>query len=288
MKRYYKEINKKSFDFIFDDSPVEFIEATNYYDIDTFDYFLTLKMKNVSGQRIKSVGLKLHLFIDNTVVPYKKLEYTYDSRVAVDETFGEKDYIAIPQTFYKSFDIILTDVTFENGVTKSYNISSRKKGELIKEQTSDIVTACELVEENEVLKETFPAIVMPAFGERAWICSCSHKNSNDREVCERCSRQKAWLMSVYDKESLRRLSREEGNGTLTMSKRAEKARFIEKRDFKPVDEKKELVIENEIKKVEKRERYKDKMRIQAIPRIALYFLGGFLIYFLVLLLTGQI
>ncbi len=288
MKKYYKEINKKSFNFIFDNSPIEFIEATNLYDIDTFDYYLTLKMKNVSGERIRGVKIKLHLFIDNTVVPYKKLEYTYDLKVNADSTFGEKDYIPIPQTFYKSFDVILDEVTFENGVTEDYNISSRKKGELIKEQTNDIATACELVEESEALKESFPAIVMPAFGEKAWICSCSHKNSNDAEACERCSREKKWLMEVYDKERLRRISREEGNGTLTMSKRAEKARFIEKRDFKPLDEKKELVIENEIKKVEKRERYKDKMRIQAIPRIALYFVGGFLIYFLVLLLTGQI
>ena len=245
-------------------------------------------MKNVSGEKIKGVKIKLHLFIDNTVVPYKKLEYTYDVKVDADAIFGEKDYIPIPQTFYKSFDIILDEVSFENGVTKSYNISSRKKGDMIDDQTNDIVTACELVEESESLKENFPAIVMPAFGERAWICSCSHKNSSDAEVCERCSREKAWLMTVYDKEHLRRLSKDEGNGTLTMSKRAEKARFIEKRDFKPLDEKKELVIENEIKKVEKRERYKDKMRIQALPRIVLYFVGGFLIYFLVLLLTGQI
>ena len=287
-KKYYKEINKIPFYFIFDNSPIEFIEAVNYYDIETFEYSLVIRMKNVLGERLKGARLLINLFQDNTVVPYKKMEITYDFSKEKGDTLGENHHIAIPETFYKSFEIILTEVTFGDGRSESYNLSSKRKTELIKNQTLSTITACELIEERETLCESFPSLVMPRFGENAWICSCSHKNANTDENCERCGRDKKWLMETYDVTNLKQIAVEGAQGILTMTRRAEKARFIEKRDHKPVDEKKELIIEKEIKKVEKRENYKDKMRIQAIPRIALYFILCYFLYFLLRLLMETV
>ena len=209
-KKYYKEINKISFSFVFDNSPVELIDATNYYDIETFEYALVLRMKNVSPKKISSLRIKLHLFLDNLTVPYKKIDYTYTFSKRDDEMLGETDYILIPQSFYKSFYVIIKEVVFEVGKKEQYNLSSRRRGEFIREQSGDIITACELVEESELLKEEYPAILIPKFGEKAWICSCSHKNSNDRDECEVCRREKRWLMEAYSTENLRKVLKEEG------------------------------------------------------------------------------
>ncbi len=287
-KKYYKEINTMPFNFIFENSPIEFIDAVNYYDIETFDYSLVIRMKNVSGEKIKGAKLLIHLFLDNNVVPYKKMEITYDFKKDKTDILGANLHIPIPESFYKSFEIVLTEVTFSDGRKEKYNFSSRKKSELIKDQTLSTITACELVEESETLHESYPAIAMPKFGENAWICSCSHKNSTASEACEKCGRSKQWLIETYDAKNLEIVAAEGSEGTLTMTRRAEKARFIEKRDYKPTDEAKEFVIEKEIKKVEKREKYKDKMRIQALPRIALYFILAYLLYFLLRLLMETV
>lgn len=290
-KRYYKEIDNHTFNFVYEDSPVELLERTTHYDIESFEYFITLKMRNVSGRDISAVKVRLDLFDGFSILPYKRIDYTYKIKKRKKENtdiIGEKDYILIPQTYFKSLDITLVSVTFADGETKQLDLSASKKPKLISEQPNHIITACELVDDNESLRDTYPAVIMPEFGQTAWICSCSHKNKADSEQCERCTRGRDALKSIYAHENLVKVAHEEAHGTYTMTLRRVKGEFMEKLEPKEIDNAKELKIEEEKEKVEKRERYKEKMRIQALPRIALYFVLAYLLYFVLNWLFGLV
>ncbi len=162
------------------------------------------------------------------------------------------------------------------------------KPRLISEQSKEIVAACELLEENETVKESYPAIILPQFTSNAWICCCSHKNPSDAESCERCSRERDALMAIYSGAHLTDVLRREAQGTASMTQRRRKGEFLDKKTPKTVDNAKERLIDEQIEKVEKREKYKDKMRVQALPRLVLYFVGSFLIYLLICLVSGRL
>ena len=221
MKKYYKEITEYPLSAFGESGVIELLSAASYYDVDTFDYSLVLRMRNIGQRKIRKAKIRLSLFLDTTVFPYKKIDYTYVFGKKEGEMLGERVHIPIPQSFFKSFEVVLREVEFEDGEKLSMNLSSKKK-----------------------------------------------KMSVEKRVAP---------PTVHDRLA-----------PLTSEKRIAKAEFIERRDSKPTDEKKELIIENELEKVEKRERYKDKMRIQALPRIALYFIIVYLIYFLLRLLTETV
>lgn len=290
-KRYYKDIETVTFDFIYGDSPVELIDRTACYDIETFKYYLKVRLRNVSGREISQVQVRVDLYDGISILPYKKLDHVYRiKRKKKEDTdiIGDNDYIPIPESYYKSLDINIISVTFEKGETVELGLSSMKKAKRISDQPNHIITACELVDDSEHLRDTFPAIVMPEFGQTAWICSCSHKNPADAPECERCTRSRDDLKELYTVENLEKVAHEEAHGTLTMTARRVKSEFMERRDAKPIDEKKELLIEEQKEKVEKREKFKEKMRIQALPRIALYFVLAYLLYFILNWLFGLV
>ncbi len=284
-KRYYKQIDTESFDFIYGDSPIELIDRTSCYDIESFEYFLTVRFRNVSTRGITSLDVRVDLFDGISILPYKRIAYTYKIKTDSD-IIGERDYIPIPQSYYKHLEVVVVSVTFADGETKELNLSSRGKPRLISEQPNHIITACEIVDDSEQLRDTYPAVIMPEFGQTAWICSCSHKNRAESEECERCTRSREALRELYSRENLERVSKNEAHGTATMTQRRVKGEFMDRREPRVNDSKKELLIEEQKQKVEKRERYKEKMRIQALPRIALYFVLAYLLYFILKWIFG--
>ncbi len=290
-KRYYKEIDTSSFDFIYGNSPVELIDRTSCYDIESFEYFLVVRLRNVSGRRIASVSVRVDLFDGISILPYKRIDYIYKVKKqgkTESDIIGDRDYIPIPQSYYKSLEFTVVSVTFADGETMELNLSSARKPKLISEQPNHIIAACEAVDDSEQLRDTYPAIIMPEFGQSAWICSCSHKNSAKSEECERCTRSREALRELYSHENLVRVAQNEANGTATMTQRRVKSEFMDRREPKVTDSKKELLIEEQKQKVEKRERYKEKMRIQALPRIALYFVLAYLLYFILNWIFGLV
>lgn len=290
-KRFYKDIDTVTFDFLYGDSPVELIDRTSCYDIDTFEYYLKVRMRNVSGRDISEVEVRVDLYDGISVLPYKKIEYTYkikNKKKDNTDIIGESDYILLPPSYYKSLEFIVISVTFANGEKQQLDVSSHKKLKHISEQPISIANACEIVDDNELLREKYPAVVIPEFGTSAWICSCSHKNRADFEECEHCSRNRDVLRKIYSVENLRSVDYSENHNTGTMTMRRAKTEFLDKRTPTVTDEKKEQMIEEQKIKVEKREKYKEKMRIQAIPRIALYFVLAYLLYFILNWIFGMV
>lgn len=289
-KRYYKEIDTETFDFIYENSPVELIDRTASYDIESFEYFLVIRFRNVSGRRISALDIRLDLYDGISPTPYKKLEYTYKvtPKNTPEDIIGGFDRIKIPETYYKRLVINILGVTFADGEHLSLKLTSETKPKLIADQANHIITACELVDDKESVKDNFPAIIMPEFGKTAWICCCSHKNKTESESCERCGRERDKLRALYSHDNLEKTAYEEAHGTSTMTARRIKGEFMDKKMPVETDNIKEILIEHEKEKVEKREKYKEKMRIQAIPRFILYFVLAYLLYFVLNWIFGLV
>lgn len=293
-KRYYKEISRSTFDFVFQDSPVELVDMMTCYDVESFEYFMVLTVRNVSGRVIASADVRLDLYDGISRIPYQKIEYTYKvgkkrRKKGEDELlFGTRDYIPLPQSYFKSVEITVLGVTYSGGERETLNLSSKKKPKLISAQPDHIVTACEIVDDNESVRDKYPAVIMPEFGKSAWICCCAHKNRIDLDECALCSRRRDDLMALFTVEHLELVADNEAHGTYTMTQRRIKGEFMDKRDPKVIDAQKEEEIAEQIKKVEAREKYKDKMRIQALPRLALYFVLAFLLYFVLCWIFGLV
>lgn len=291
-KRYYKDIDRSTFDFIYGDSPIELLDRTSCYDIESFEYFLVVRMRNVSKRRITSVKVRIDLYDGLSILPYKKIDYTYKvkkRRKGEDpDVIGATDYVPLPQSYYKTLEVTVVSVTFEGGETMVLGLSSAKKAKLIADQPNHIIAACEIVDDSESIRDKYPAVIFPQFGSSAWICCCSQKNKADSEECERCTRSRDALKQIYTGENLEKVAYDEAHGTSTMTLRRVKGEFMDRREPKTVDTKKEEQIEEQKKKVEARERYKEKMRIQALPRFALYFVLAYLLYFILNWIFGLV
>ena len=177
-------------------------------------------------------------------------------------------------------------LTYENGESEEINLSSKKTPDLICDKSVAIKAACEIADRRDGIKRQYPPIVVPTVNQFAWICTCSYKNSLSEKACARCNRDRDVLLELYKDDSLKEIAKSATGEALTMAEREEKSRFLEKREREKYNPAKENEIEVQLKKVEAREKYKDKMRLQALPRFVLYFVGAYLLYFLIRLLTG--
>lgn len=207
MKKFYKEITEFPLG-IKKEGIAEIVSATTFYDIDTFEYSLLIIAKNIGEKEVESLRIRLNLFLDITAFPYKKLD------LVIPFKKGEGSLrVPLPESYFKTFEIILDEVIFKDGEALFLGISSKKKKK----------------------KAEKPApITIP----------------RDTHI------------------------------PLSPEKRIQKAEFLKKRDDKGVDERKERIIEDEMKKVEIREKRKDRLKKEALPRIVLYFIIGYLIWFL--------
>ena len=268
-KRYFKQIDKKEFHFLFDSSPLELDSAVEFYDIESFEYFLVINFSRVVPRRIASFKIRLFLYLDSPL-PYKKISYTYNvaKKKISDKILGTEDYIPIPETYFKRYEIFLDEVVWEDGERQTLACST-----LDKKSVSDEKHIAELDAEltHSETSEKHPAVVMPQFSVNAWICTCSQKNSSEEEVCRRCLRERSSVEKMLEKTEVTK-------DQYSHYARAKKVEHITVRTAAAPSEEKEKKIEAELEKVEKREKYKDKMRVQALPRIVLYFVAGYLIY----------
>lgn len=268
-KRYFKEIGERKFNFLFDSSPLEIDRAIEVYDVESFEYFLILHFSRVSERLVRSFKIRLYLYLDSPL-PYKKLTYIYNvsKKKLSDRILGTDDYIPIPETYFKRFDVFIDEIEWENGEKETLNVSTLDKKTSPEEKH---VAEIDAETTHSETAEKYPAVMMPQFSDNAWICTCSQKNASTDAACIRCARQRCDLEKMLEKK-------EAARSQYSVYQRARKAEHIAARTFEGVSEEKEIEIEAEIKKVEKRERYKDKMRVQALPRIILYFVSGYLIY----------
>lgn len=268
-KRYFKQIDKKEFHFLFDSSPLELDSAVEFYDIESFEYFLVINFSRVVPRRIASFKIRLFLYLDSPL-PYKKITYTYNvpKKKISDKILGADDYIPIPETYFKRYEIFLDEVVWEDGEVQTVGCSTLDRKTVAPEKH---ITEIDAQITHSETSEKYPAVVMPQFSNNAWICTCSQKNTSEDTVCVRCSRERGNLEKMLEKTEI-------SKDSYSQYQRARKVEHITARTYEKTSEAKEKKIEAEIEKVEKREKYKDKMRVQALPRIVLYFVAGYLIY----------
>ena len=109
-KRYYKEISRTAFDFVWGDAPIELVDFMTCYDVESFDYRLVLKMKNVSGKAVSSVEGRFDLYDGISAIPYKKLTHIYKKtkkklKKGEDPSIiGENEYVPLPQSYFKDIE----------------------------------------------------------------------------------------------------------------------------------------------------------------------------------------
>ena len=268
-KRYFKQIGEREFHFLFDNSPLEIDKATEVYDIESFEYFLVIRFSRVMERLVRSFKIRLYLYLDSPL-PYKKISYTYNvpKKKTSDRIYGDEDYIPIPEAYFKRYEIFIDEVEWLDGEKEALSVSTLDKKtpdneKYIKEIDAEVTRSD--------TAEKYPAIVMPQFSDNAWICTCSQKNTSRDLACTRCSRSQEDVKKLLD-------TKKASGNQYSSYQRARKVEHISARTIEKTSEEKEQRIEAEIKKVEKREKYKDKIRVQALPRIALYFVAGYLIY----------
>ncbi len=272
-KHYFKEIDRQEYHFLFKESPLEIIDAVSVYDIESFKYYLTLRFSRVTPLLIRSFSVRLFLYLDSPI-PYKKLSYTYNvpKKKMRESIFGEGEYIPVPDTYYKRYEIFIDRVEFENSESVNLSLSSAVACE--SSCTKEQIASMDAEFTPSYKSENFPARVMPQFSQNAWICSCGQKNLDSDTECIRCSRLKERQKQMLEKSLVGSYSAD----AYSLFQRSRRADFNRAQRRETPDPAKEKQIENEIEKVERRERYKEKMKIQALPRFVLYFVLAYLVY----------
>ena len=273
-KRYFKQISREEFSFIFENSPIELYDLSSVYDIENFEYYVLIRFTNVEQRAVKRLNIRLFIYLDSPLA-YKKIDYTYEvpKKKSKSRVFGDECYIRIPESYYKRYDIFIDSIEYCDGETEKLSLSTlqapKKKSEKHIKELDAIVTPYHK-------SEKYPAVCMPSFTEKLWICTCGQKNLSGERVCVRCERTRVSLESMMKKYETGAYQ----NDQYSLVQRAKKAEHTLARTQEKPDLEKEKLIEEQKIKVAKREKYKEKMIMQALPRIALYFAAGYLIYFL--------
>lgn len=292
-KRYYKLIQRHHFDFLYENSPVELLDSASMFDIETFEYFLLFTFQNTGEQAISALEVTLLLY-DGANIPYAKINYRYDRSASPNgaagkgEVFGGDCYIPLPHSYYKRLEIVIQSVTFENGTTVPLSLSSARRAKPLSSLPKDQKAAYDSLNIYEGIEKEYPAILLPAVTQTAWLCCCGAKNLISAGFCARCKREKAWQLSSLSEEGLSRENRRQARERSNSYAHRRKADFLEKktavRDENAEDKRK--LADLAIQKVLEQEKKKEKMKLAILPRIALYFLLMYLLYFLLRWLFG--
>lgn len=272
-KRYFKLISREEFLFLFEGSPIELYDLTNVYDLESFEYFMRIRFTNTSSRQIKRLELRIFLYLDSPL-PYKKINYTLEmKKKAKGNIIGEDCYIKLPEAYYKKYDILIDEIEYRDGEIVPLSLSTKRAP---KEKSVEDIKEIDASVTPYHKSEKYPAVVMPSFSDSLWICTCGQKNLNSDTSCVRCDRTRASLEEMIKKYESGEIARDQ----YSFMQRAKKAEHESTRVQTEMTPEKEKLIEEQKIKVEKREKYKEKMIMQALPRIALYFAVGYLIYFL--------
>ncbi len=288
-KHYYKVIERQCFDFLYEDSPVELISSASVFDIESFEYFLLLTFQNVSDKPIASLSITLLLYAEANI-PYQKINYRYDLKRKVKnnliciekgDVFGDNFYIPLPRSYYKRLGIIIKSVTFKDGKTAELNISSGHHTKKLSSLAKDKKAAYDSLNIYEGIEKDYPAVVLPAMTKTAWLCCCGAKNGIAAGFCVRCGRERDWQINSLSEDKFAEENRRQAEEQSNLYAHIKKAEFLEKKKV-PYDEETETkrkLADLAIEKVLEQERKKEKRKLAAIPRIALYFILMYLLYF---------
>ena len=218
----YYPIKKLEFDFVYPNCPIELIDGFSCYESESYEYFIWLKLQNVSKRAIKSVTIRL-LCYQYANIPYLKIPFCYsinnkNTGIFEEEQkkskkrkkqsytipggsfFGKDIYIRLPQSYFKKLEVEILSVVFADGETMRFENQDRRKLKKFENVKSEIQYAYDKINKYEALESIFPIKNIPLFEENAWVCCCGHKNITADTNCKRCRRSLEWQKATVNED----------------------------------------------------------------------------------------
>ena len=225
--RDYKVIEKFDFSAIYEDCPVEILDAYSFYNINTYKYFVNIVFINTCSKNISELTIRLLCYARQNI-PYQKLLYTYSlsknnlgkfvkdrkfnfnlfsnkkkkqTSVEHGEEFGHSIYVPIPETYFKKMKLEFVSVKYDDGTIEDLSKSKQMKYVRYDELTDDNRFAYHSMNIYNVAEEEHPIRVMPMESENSWLCCCGSKNISTDQKCKKCLRDKDWQLKNITEES---------------------------------------------------------------------------------------
>lgn len=221
---------------IFKNSPVEIKEGYIISDRDNGELFLTLNLRSVSQKTISALDIRMILYKEQLVIPYKKMEFRYswedatfgervlggiprkerecrkDKTLVYGEEFGEGIYIPLPESYFKKMQIELVSVTYFDGSKEELNLIAGSRAVRFIELDDDLRDAYRSLNIFQKAENSHPIRVLPQEGEHVWLCCCGRKNPLGSAICDVCGRDKDWQFQNLSKEHLEETYAKEHEG----------------------------------------------------------------------------
>jgi len=310
-QRIFRVLEYLDYSAVFERSPVEIIDGYVISDVENYEIFASFVFRNVSDKGILSLDILL-LCYQHQNIPYLKIPFTYslesytlgtrringkaikkkiaEQKPVIDatETFGETVYIPIPESYFKRLQVILTGVTYADGSREELNLIAGRSIKKFNELDADKRLAYNKVNIYTANEEVFPIKVVPQAGEMAWLCCCGHKNPKSAALCEICQREQDWVLNTLAEEKLdetaRKIAEEEKQLFKPLKNSYRQDKYLQNEvEIKRKKEAYELAM----KRVAERERRREQLKAQILPRLLLYFFFAFLLWFILGLLLNK-
>ncbi|MBQ9940366.1 MAG: hypothetical protein IJO74_02375 [Clostridia bacterium] len=245
-KYYFKIIDRFEFNFVFENCPVQIVSGMTVSDIQTNKLFLSLSYLNVGEKAIKGLGVQI-LFYNGTrvnyILPDAKKEYYIDLEKAPptvfvadkkpekhkksaekDSVFGNDYYIELDDSYFKKIETGITKIVFADGTEESYTAVSRSEYDSFSTLKKEELSAYKDINIYRSAEEKYPAKVIPAQSEIAWVCCCGAKNSNDLKKCAVCDRDKEWQFENLTVRNLEKVAQDYNNSEQAIRRKASEIR----------------------------------------------------------------
>jgi hypothetical protein len=303
-QRIFRVVEYLDYSAVFDRSPVEITDGYIISDVDSYEIFASFVFRNVSDKGILSMDITLLCYQNNQNIPYMKIPFTYSLQsytlgirkkagkkikekeaekkpvIESSESFGEAVYIPIPPSYFTRVQLEITAVTYDDGSREELDLIAGKSIKKFNELNDQMKFAYNKLNIFTTAEELFPFKVVPQEGELAWLCCCGHKNPKNVDRCEKCLRERDWVLENLAVQKLdetaKKITAEEQHLFKPDRSQYRQDKFLETEE--EIARKKEA-YELAMKRVTEFERRKEKLRMQIIPRILLYLVVALVLWF---------
>lgn len=304
-EKIYIPIKTLEFGYVYPNSPVEFIDGFVCYESESYEYFASLRLQNVSDKIIKSVEICL-LCYQYANIPYLKIPFIYSvngkntgllSNVDEKKTlfgrkkqnyyiksgaiFGNEILVPLPQSYFRKLEFELKNVVFENGEVYKYESHEFYKAKNYEKIAEENKFAYNRINVYQNLEASYPIKNIPIVEDNAWICCCGQKNIVTSFECLRCRRSLQWQKEKLNENYFGSVINKENSVHSPHLKNFKKATYFEGRKAyvnpAELEEKQKLIrkaLENvELEEIEKAKSFKRTVKKIVALALVLTFLS---------------
>ncbi len=304
-RRIFRVLEYLDYSAVFEHSPVEITDGYVISDVDNYDIFASFVFRNLSDKGIQSLDIML-LCYKNQNISYLRIPFTYslesytlgvrrmdgkkikekiaDKKRVVEpsESFGEAVYIPIPESYFSRVELVLSTVTYDDGSSEELDLVAGRSIKKFHELNDEMKFAYNKLNIFTAVEEVFPIKVVPQEGELVWLCCCGHKNPKSAELCEVCRRERDWVLENLAVQKLdetaKKIAEEEKHLFKPDKSNYRQDKYLQSEE--DIRRKKEA-YERAMKRIAESERRKEKLKMQILPRILIYFAIALLLGFLI-------